>query len=162
MLLEYITVAGIEPIYRLFHALGIDGTSSDEEDAELSRQKRTNVYVVHDLPKACRLSRDINTAKEIIDSIYQDYHRAKLPKGSLPHSRVRSIRAVPSKRDPSKRVYGLPLNAYDEEWYNGLPVIKQRDLKATAAIDFQPLLVVLESLRTEGRAASDPDTSMSE
>ncbi|CAE6444117.1 unnamed protein product [Rhizoctonia solani] len=88
--------------------LGVDGTSSDEEDP-----KGSGIYKIKNKPQ---LSNKVTLLKRDIDQVYQLYFKGPGTKGSQVHRRI------PSSIDSTRPflIQGLPLSCISRAWYQGL------------------------------------------
>ena len=111
-----------QTLHLMVDTLGIDGNSSDETDDE--------DYTVR--TKDWR-SADVKTLLEYIDHNRKtsNAHGNTLP-GNRPRRRVRRRHPPPSTHEP---VAALPLNFYDQTWYDSLTEIQQVQLGAMDTID---------------------------
>ncbi|KAG8714470.1 hypothetical protein FRC11_008346 [Ceratobasidium sp. 423] len=95
------TIPGLERHTRLIAALGIDGTSSDEEDP-----KTKGVYIIH-----CRvpLSEQVTHLKRQLDQVYAVHFKGPGSRGNP--ARIRVDRGLKSKRP--FLIKGLPDTCFD-------------------------------------------------
>lgn len=124
----------IKPEWRfmlsLMEHLGRDGTSEDETEPEEGSMGNVS--------KVCRVleliwrSKDLIKYLKLIDrdrnvrNIYGNYHAGNRPRTRLRHPRHSSaIKHVP---------VGLPINFYDEAWYNSLSPYVKASLAPVAAV----------------------------
>ncbi|KAG9094897.1 hypothetical protein FS749_011575 [Ceratobasidium sp. UAMH 11750] len=92
----------------LFLELGIEGTSSDEEDPENPR--------VYKVKRIKQLSSSVRELKQKLDEAYEVLEKGPGHRGSKGRTRVRTNE--PSTRD--FRIKGLPINCVNRVWYNRL------------------------------------------
>lgn len=146
VLVHYIAEDGIEALYRLIVGMGVRATSSDEEDEASSERLQRRVYVIHEVHYDYHLSKELKAEKEALDTIYQERLRGKLKNGAIAHERVQPEERIDSRRAP-KFIFGLPINAYSENWLQSLSPTRRRDLEATKAVDLTAARRLLASLR---------------
>ncbi|CAE6525206.1 unnamed protein product [Rhizoctonia solani] len=101
-------VAELNDHKRLLVDLGIDGTSSDEEDSE-----RPGYYNVK---KIKQLSSQVQELKELLDNTYESLHKGPVVRGSRTRKRIRG--KLVSQR--KFRIQGLPVNCLNRKWYKKL------------------------------------------
>ncbi|PPR03096.1 hypothetical protein CVT26_004615 [Gymnopilus dilepis] len=113
--------------HKINEALGIEGTSSDETDPYDS-----DAYYVHRLKwrnrDMARKMRSTDAARRTTN----EYGNNR--PGNKPRTRKRQM-GDHSKESCRKVPAGLPVNCYDEGWYNGLSPQKQRALRAKPALE---------------------------
>ncbi|CAE6433989.1 unnamed protein product [Rhizoctonia solani] len=88
--------------------LGVDGTSSDEEEP-----KGSGIYKIKNKPQ---LSSKVTFLKRDLDHVYQLYFKGPGSKGGQVHRRI------PSSIDSTRAflIQGLPLSCVSRAWYQGL------------------------------------------
>lgn len=112
----------------MVHLLGTDGQSSDESDGE--------TYVVREQAwrggNVGRLLQYIDTTRKKQNKTEFGRNRA----GAQSRVRIRPIHPPPSQR---KAKSGLPVNFYNEVWYNALGegTLHQMEIDATPATRLQ-------------------------
>ncbi|PPQ97546.1 LOW QUALITY PROTEIN: hypothetical protein CVT26_002331 [Gymnopilus dilepis] len=111
--------------YTINEAFGIEGTSSDETDSYDS-----DAYHVHSLKwRNWDLAKKLKTTDSARRTT-NAYGNSR--PGNRPHIRKRRSRED-SKESSRKVPTGLPINCYEESWYNGLSSKKKRELQAKPA-----------------------------
>ncbi|KAG8764766.1 hypothetical protein FRC12_007905 [Ceratobasidium sp. 428] len=98
---------------RLIETLGLEGTSSDEEDAT-----RPGVYLIK---RRRQLSRQVNLLKDQLDKAFSIYFKGPGSKGNRDRKRVEGG-PVNTRR---LRVTGLPLSCMDPAWLATLTDIQK-------------------------------------
>lgn len=110
--------------------LGVDGMSSDEEEYVGGVLQH---YRVSSLPWRYKL---VTVLLRLLDALYRRY-RSKIGQGSLHGARphLRYLTDVISSN--TRGVPGLPRNAYDPEWLDGLRPLQRQDLQVQdTVVDF--------------------------
>ncbi|KAG8726804.1 hypothetical protein FRC11_014465, partial [Ceratobasidium sp. 423] len=121
--------------------LGVDGTSSDEEEP-----RGSGIYKIKNKPQ---LSSKVTLLKRDLDHMYQLYFKGLGTKGSQVH------RWIPSSTNSTRPflIQGLPLSCISRAWYQGLePAEKEFYQFSPHAYDFSFLtsLLVGKRLRDVG------------
>lgn len=120
--------------YKINEAFGIEGASSDETDSYNSE-----VYYVHALKWRSRKLAKKLRATDAARQITNEYGNNR--PGNRPRTRKRRS-GEESKESIRKVPAGLPINCYEESWYNSLSPKKKRELQTKPALQ---LLAVWDS-----------------
>ncbi|CAE6487538.1 unnamed protein product [Rhizoctonia solani] len=97
----------------LIARLGVDGTSSDEEEP-----RGSGIYKIKNKPQ---LSSKITLLKRDLDHVYQLYFKGPGTKGNQVHRRIPS--SINSTRP--FLIQGLPLSCVSRAWYQGLDLAEK-------------------------------------
>lgn len=119
--------------------LGYHGMSSDESERD-EKGVKTGEVVATIMP--WRSSHLLKLLKTVDQDERKTNAYGNLKAGNRCYDRRRKRNAIVSRRPPKG---GLPIDFYDEEWYNGLSKEKKRDLGAKK----KQGLPVLETVHTD-------------